>query len=35
MVCQNKITYLLLVGINNDKEKKTHECKIEKWSDLS
>ena len=24
---------LLLVGINYDKEKKTHECKIERWTD--
>ena len=26
---------LLLVGINYDKEKKTHECKIERWTDPS
>ena len=26
---------LLLVGINYDKEKKAHECKIERWTDQS
>ena len=26
---------LLLVGINYDKEKKAHECKIERWTDPS